>query len=187
MARSAVHRPARQPEGNVGVPCRTGRFIATRLSTEKAYSTDSNILGATHEAKDLKLLNKGITIVSQIMGVASWRDNVRWKPETVSVRFEEGRPIALNGNMFDDAVALMLEADRIGGRHGLEHQRSDRKPDHRGEEPRHLRSARHGAAVHRVRASGHRHPQRRHRQRTAKTAESWDAGCIRAAGSIRRR
>jgi argininosuccinate synthase len=93
--------------------------LAYKMSTEKAYSTDSNILGATHEAKDLEFLNKGIKIVEPIMGVAAWRDDVSVKPETVSVRFEEGRPIALNGKTFDDAVALMLEANGIGGRHGL--------------------------------------------------------------------
>jgi len=93
--------------------------LAYKMSTEKAYSTDSNILGATHEAKDLEFLNKGIKIVEPIMGVASWRDDISVKPEMVSVRFEEGRPIALNGKTFDDAVALMLEANRIGGRHGL--------------------------------------------------------------------
>jgi argininosuccinate synthase len=93
--------------------------LAYKMSTEKAYSTDSNILGATHEAKDLEFLDKGIKIVEPIMGVASWRDDVVVKTETVAVRFEEGRPIALNGKAFDDAVALMLEANRIGGRHGL--------------------------------------------------------------------
>src|SRR5437016_6505850 len=90
-----------------------------KMSTEKAYSTDSNILGATHEAKDLELLNKGITIVEPIMGVASWRDDVAVKAETVTIRFDEGRPVALNGQMFDEVVDLMLEANRIGGRHGL--------------------------------------------------------------------
>src|SRR4051812_11426633 len=90
-----------------------------RMSTEKAYSTDSNILGATHEAKDLEFLNKGITIVEPIMGVASWREDVAVAPEAVSVRFEEGRPVALNGRAFDDQVALMVEANAIGGRHGL--------------------------------------------------------------------
>src|SRR5205085_2767137 len=80
---------------------------------------DSNILGATHEAKDLEFLNKGITIVQPIMGVASWREDVDVTPEQVSVRFEEGRPVALNGRVFDDQVALMLEANAIGGRHGL--------------------------------------------------------------------
>src|SRR4051794_2435189 len=93
--------------------------FAYRMSTEKAYSTDSNILGATHEAKDLEFLNKGITIVEPIMGVASWREDVAVAPEAVSVRFEEGRPVALNGRAFDDQVALMIEANAIGGRHGL--------------------------------------------------------------------
>jgi argininosuccinate synthase len=93
--------------------------FAYRMSTEKAYSTDSNILGATHEAKDLEFLNKGITIVQPIMGVASWRDDVAVKAETVSIRFDEGRPVALNGAAIDDQVALMLEANAIGGRHGL--------------------------------------------------------------------
>jgi len=90
-----------------------------RMSTEKAYSTDSNILGATHEAKDLEFLNKGITIVEPIMGVASWRADADVRAETVSIRFEEGRPVALNGRTFDDAIALMTEANAIGGRHGL--------------------------------------------------------------------
>jgi argininosuccinate synthase len=93
--------------------------FAYRMSSEKAYSTDSNILGATHEAKDLEFLNKGIMIVQPIMGVASWREDVDVKPETVSVRFDEGRPVALNGKTFDDQVELMLEANAIGGRHGL--------------------------------------------------------------------
>ncbi|HVO87441.1 MAG TPA: argininosuccinate synthase [Casimicrobiaceae bacterium] len=90
-----------------------------KMSVEKAYSTDSNILGATHEAKDLEYLNKGIRIVEPIMGVAYWREGVGVKPETVTVRFEEGRPVALNGMSFADEVALMSEANAIGGRHGL--------------------------------------------------------------------
>jgi len=93
--------------------------LAYRMSVEKAYSTDSNILGATHEAKDLEHLDKGITIVQPIMGVASWKPDVAVAPETVTIRFDEGRPVALNGRTFDDRVALMLEANRIGGRHGL--------------------------------------------------------------------
>ena len=90
-----------------------------KMSVEKAYSTDSNMLGATHEAKDLEFLNKGLSIVNPIMGVAFWRDDVAVKAETVSVRFEEGVPVALNGMTFKDAVALFEEANRIGGRHGL--------------------------------------------------------------------
>jgi argininosuccinate synthase len=90
-----------------------------KMSVEKAYSTDSNMLGATHEAKDLEHLNSGMHIVKPIMGVAFWRDDVAVKAETVSVRFEEGVPTALNGKTFASAVALFDEANRIGGRHGL--------------------------------------------------------------------
>ena len=90
-----------------------------KMSVEKAYSTDSNILGATHEAKDLEFLNKGITIVQPIMGVAFWRDDVTVKAETVSLRFEDGMPVAINGRTFSDALALFTEANAIGGRHGL--------------------------------------------------------------------
>jgi argininosuccinate synthase len=93
--------------------------FAYKMSVEKAYSTDSNMLGATHEAKDLEFLNKGISIVNPIMGVAFWRDDVPVVRETVTVRFEEGFPVALNGRSFSDAVALFEEANRIGGRHGL--------------------------------------------------------------------
>jgi argininosuccinate synthase len=93
--------------------------FAYRMSAEKAYSTDSNILGATHEAKDLERLDTGITIVEPIMGVAFWRDDVVVKREQVAVRFEEGQPVALNGIRFRDSVQLLLEANRIGGRHGL--------------------------------------------------------------------
>jgi argininosuccinate synthase len=90
-----------------------------RMTAEKAYSTDSNILGASHEAKDLEYLDAGIRIITPIMGVASWREDVAVKPEEVSVRFEAGHPVALNGIEHRNAVELMLEANRIGGRHGL--------------------------------------------------------------------
>jgi argininosuccinate synthase len=90
-----------------------------KMSVEKAYSTDSNLLGATHEAKDLEFLDKGIAIVQPIMGSAFWRADVAVKPETVSVRFEEGQPVAINGQTFGDALALFLEANVVGGRHGL--------------------------------------------------------------------
>ncbi|MGN6084749.1 argininosuccinate synthase [Trinickia sp.] len=90
-----------------------------KMSAEKAYSTDSNLLGATHEAKDLESLESGIKIVNPIMGVAFWRDDVQIAKEEVTIRFEEGRPTALNGVEYTDAVELLLEANRIGGRHGL--------------------------------------------------------------------
>src|SRR5512134_1199137 len=96
-----------------------GAGLEYHMSAEKAYSTDSNILGATHEAKDLERLDSGITIVHPIMGVAFWRDEVVVRKEEVVVRFEEGLPVALNGISFKDHVQLMLEANAIGGRHGL--------------------------------------------------------------------
>jgi argininosuccinate synthase len=89
------------------------------MSAEKAYSTDSNMLGATHEAKDLERLDTGITIVEPIMGVASWRDDVAVSREQVSVRFDEGQPVAINGISYRDGVQMLMEANRIGGRHGL--------------------------------------------------------------------
>ncbi|MBS1833585.1 MAG: argininosuccinate synthase [Acidobacteria bacterium] len=90
-----------------------------KMSKEKAYSTDSNIWGATHEAKDLEFLSKGIRIVEPIMGVAFWKPEVQIKPEEVTVRFEEGNPVAINGHQFSSPVDLVLEANAIGGRHGL--------------------------------------------------------------------
>ena len=94
--------------------------FAYKMSSEKAYSTDSNILGATHEAKDLEHLNSSMKIVVPIMGgTAFWRDDVAVQAEQVTVRFAEGWPVALNGVEIADPVELMLEANRIGGRHGL--------------------------------------------------------------------
>jgi argininosuccinate synthase len=90
-----------------------------KMSAEKAYSTDSNILGATHEAKDLEHLSTSMKIVAPIMGTAFWRGDVQVKPEEVAVKFVEGWPVALNGVEFPDSVEMMLEANRIGGRHGL--------------------------------------------------------------------
>jgi argininosuccinate synthase len=90
-----------------------------KMSAEKAYSTDSNMLGATHEAKDLELLTSSMKIVVPIMGAVFWRDDVEIKREEVVVRFEDGFPVALNGTEYADPVELMLEANRIGGRHGL--------------------------------------------------------------------
>ncbi|MES2839248.1 MAG: argininosuccinate synthase [Pseudomonadota bacterium] len=97
----------------------TANGFGYKMSAEKAYSTDSNMLGATHEAKDLEHLNSGIAIVNPIMGVAFWKDEVVVKRETVTVRFEEGQPVALNGETFASPVDLILKANQIGGRHGL--------------------------------------------------------------------
>ncbi|HEV8548560.1 MAG TPA: argininosuccinate synthase [Polyangiaceae bacterium] len=89
------------------------------MSTEKAYSTDSNVLGATHEAKDLEHLDKGLHIVEPIMGVPHWKADARIESERVSVTFERGRPTALNGKRLERAIDVLLEANRIGGRHGF--------------------------------------------------------------------
>jgi len=89
------------------------------MSTEKAYSTDANVLGATHEAKDLEELDKGLHIVEPIMGVPHFRAETRIEAERVTVTFERGRPVALNGTRFEKAIDVVLEANRIGGRHGL--------------------------------------------------------------------
>lgn len=93
--------------------------LAYRMSKEKAYSTDSNIWGATHEAKDLEDLGTGMKIVKPIMGVPFWQSDVAIEPETVTVAFEAGLPVSLNGKSFDSKVDLVLEANAIGGRHGL--------------------------------------------------------------------
>jgi argininosuccinate synthase len=90
-----------------------------KMSVEKAYSTDSNLLGATHEAKDLEHLNTGIALVAPIMGVAFWNDEIEVKRETVTVRFEDGHPVTLNDRAYESELDLMLAANVVGGRHGL--------------------------------------------------------------------
>jgi argininosuccinate synthase len=95
------------------------RDLPYRSSTEKAYSTDANIWGATHEAKTLEFLNESMEIVEPIMGVAFWDESVQIPTEDVTVRFEQGRPVAINGQTFPDAVSLVDEANKVGGRHGL--------------------------------------------------------------------
>ena len=96
----------------------TKHNLPYRDSKEKAYSTDANILGATHEAKQLENLDVSMEIVEPIMGVAFWRDDVKITTEDVRIQFKSGRPIAINGKELD-AVALLMEANAIGGRHGL--------------------------------------------------------------------
>ncbi len=89
------------------------------MGTEKAYSTDANVLGATHEAKDLERLDVSMKIVEPIMGVAHWKPEVAVAAEEIAVTFEAGIPVALNGKRFETARELFLEANAIGGRHGL--------------------------------------------------------------------
>jgi argininosuccinate synthase len=88
-------------------------------AAEKAYSTDSNALGATHEAKHLEFLDQGYRIVEPIMGVAFWRPEVAIATEEVTVEFEQGMPVAIGGRRFGSLMDLLLEANRVGGRHGL--------------------------------------------------------------------
>lgn len=95
------------------------RDLPYRDSTEKAYSTDANIWGATHEAKSLEHLDNGVENVEPIMGVKFWDPSVQIETEDVAITFEQGWPVEINGKRFDDDVALVLEANAIGGRHGL--------------------------------------------------------------------
>jgi len=95
------------------------RGLPYKMGTEKAYSTDANVLGATHEAKDLERLDSGMRIVQPIMGVAPWRPEVQIPAEEVTVAFEQGRPVELDGRRFASQYELFLEANRIGGKHGL--------------------------------------------------------------------
>jgi argininosuccinate synthase len=95
------------------------RKLPYKMGTEKAYSTDANVLGATHEAKDLEHLDKGMRIVNPIMGVAHWKPEVAIQPEEVTVSFERGIPVEIDGKRFGSTYELFLEANRIGGRHGL--------------------------------------------------------------------
>ena len=95
------------------------RGMPYKSSTEKAYSTDANILGATHEAKDLERLDRGMKIVEPIMGVAPWQTAIAIPAEEITVRFEAGWPVALQGQTFDSPLAMFREANAIGGRHGL--------------------------------------------------------------------
>ena len=93
--------------------------LSYKMSAEKAYSTDSNIWGATHEAKDLEFLDKGIKIVNPIMGVAFWKPEVDIATEEVTIGFEEGYPVSINGKTFARHIDLVHEANKIGGRHGF--------------------------------------------------------------------
>ena len=132
--------------------------LAYKMSVEKAYSTDSNILGATHEAKDLEQLASGVKIVEPIMGVAFWREDVAVETgnHLGPLRRRAARRAQRSG------VRRRGRADARGQSHRRTpwagHERPDRKPHHRSEEPRHLRGSGHGAALHRVRAARHRHP-----------------------------
>ena len=95
------------------------RKLPYRASKEKAYSTDANMLGATHEAKSLEFLDTSYEIVEPIMGVRFWDDSVKIETEDVSIKFVQGRPVAINGESLPSAVDVIFKANEIGGRHGL--------------------------------------------------------------------
>ena len=134
----------------------------TATRAEKAYSTDANIWGATHEAKPLEHLDVSMEIVEPIMGVRFWDPAVAIDPEDVTIRFEAaGRsPSTAAVRRRRPCAGPRGQRDRRPAR--ARHVRPDREPHHRGQVPRHLRGARHGAAVHRLRAAAQRHPQRGH-------------------------
>ena len=164
------------------------RDLPYRDSAEKAYSTDANIWGATHEAKRLELLDTSMEIVSPIMGVAFWDPASTIEPEDVTVEFAHGRPVR-------DQRPRVRHRGRPGARGERDrrpararHVGPDREPDHRGQEPRHLRGAGHGAAAHHLRAAAQRDPQRGHRRDATTSRAAGSAGCsTRAGGSTRRR
>ena len=97
----------------------TARNLPYRASSEKAYSTDANLLGATHEAKSLELLSTSLSIVEPIMGVKFWDESVKIQPEKVTIEFVQGTPVAINGKKLKSAFEVLSEANAIGGRHGL--------------------------------------------------------------------
>ncbi len=97
----------------------SARNLPYRASSEKAYSTDANLLGATHEAKSLELLSTSLSIVEPIMGVKFWDEAVKIQPEKVTIEFVQGRPVAINGKKLNSALDVLSEANAIGGRHGL--------------------------------------------------------------------
>ena len=140
----------------------TEHDLPYRDSKEKAYSTDANIWGATHEAKTLEHLDVSLETVEPIMGVKFWDPDVYIEPEDVTIRFEQGRPVAINGKHYDDPVELVHEVNDDRRPPRPRHVRPDREPHHRGQVARHLRGPRHGAAVDRLRAAAQRHPQRGH-------------------------
>ena len=142
------------------------RDLPYRDSVEKAYSTDANIWGATHEAKALEELSTGMEIVTPIMGVAHWDPAVEIAPEDVTITFEDGWPVAING----PCVRVPGRSRARGERHRwpprTRHERPDREPDHRGQVARHLRGPGAGVAADRVRTAASRRSTTRTRSRT---------------------
>ena len=163
--------------------------LTYKMSVEKAYSTDSNIWGATHEAKDLEHLDKGVRIVEPIMGVAFWREDVSIKPEDGDHPLRR-RPArrAQSASRYDDPGEARARSQRHRRPPRTRHVGSDREPHHRSQEPRHLRSARPGAAVHRATSAWSPASTTKTPSSSTASTDCGSAACsIRAAGSIRSR
>ena len=161
--------------------------FAYRMSAEKAYSTDSNILGATHEAKDLERLDTGITIVEPIMGVGILARRGRRETRNGRRPLRRGTTGRAQRHHLQGCRPAHARSQRDRRSPRPRDERSDREPDHRGEEPGHLRSAGHGAPVRRLRAARHRHPQRGHDraipgQRTPARPPAVPGSLVRSAG-----
>ena len=166
----------------------TARKLPYRDSAEKAYSTDANIWGATHEAKELESLGTSMDIVEPIMGVAHWDQSIEIAEEEITLTYEAGWPVAINGQSFANARRPRHGGQRDRRPPRPRDERPDREPDHRGQEPRHLRGPGHGAAAHRLRAADVARSTTRRASTTTARWAAGSAGCsTRAAGSTRRR
>ena len=168
----------------------TEHDLPYRDSAEKAYSTDANIWGATHEAKTLEHLDVSLETVEPIMGVRFWDPAVAIEPEDVTVRFERGRPVAVNGTTYEGRRPVRAGArgqrDRRPAR--ARHVRPDREPDHRGQVARHLRGARAWRCCGSPTSGCSTRSTTRTPSRTTTPRAAGSAGCsTRAAGSTRRR
>ena len=166
----------------------SARGLPYRDAKEKAYSTDANLWGATHEAKQLELLDQGMDLVEPIMGVRHWDDAVDVPTETVTVGFREGWPVSLDGVEPASPLELVAGGQRRRWPARPRHERPDREPDHRGQEPRHLRRRLAWPCSTSPTSVWSVPSTTRARSRTiAPWAGAWAGCCTRDAGSIRRR
>ena len=166
----------------------TENDLPYRDSQEKAYSTDANIWGATHEAKTLEHLDVSLETVEPIMGVKFWDPSVAIETEDVTIRFDQGRPVAINGIRYDDPVALVHEANIDRRPPRARHVRPDREPHHRGQVARHLRGARRWRCCSSPTSGSSTRSTTRTPSRSTTTRAASSAGCsTRVGGSTRRR
>ena len=187
VARSEVRRRVRRPQGDERVPgeasaCPT-RWAPRRRTAPTPTCSARRTRPRTSSTSTRACASSSRSWASRLEAPRS-----QIEPEEVTVTFERGVPVALNGKRFDSLVELFLEANRIGGRHGLGHERPDREPRHRRQEPRHLRGAGHGAAPHRLRAPAVARSTTRTRSTSTSRSAAASAACsTRASGSTPRR